>query len=255
MLHKKFNAYLLETVFSFLMLLLASCNNSSSTNAQDDCLKGLTEPQKEVINKMIALLKDTSKITAQSAIGFSAFINKEGKDFTEDANSVSNYTQGYLSDFFRILDLTELPIADADKYYDKYVAEKCKELELKYPTLDSKETKSVLVSTDSIYKLASELWAYQNQSNRKTGIRVVFANYDDVDLAGVKKSGDLTYFMVGTIDTLLKPASTFNWHNQKDLTILSAGWGIPAWGLSAYNHGELCPNSCGAVGENTKYYK
>jgi hypothetical protein len=248
MSQKKINSIFLGIIAT---LVFVSCNNDVSTNAKDDCLAGLTDPQKEIINKMISLLKDKSKITAESAIGFSSFTNKEGKDFTASANTVSSYTQGYLSDFFRIFDLSELPITDADKYYAKYVAEKCKEIETRYPTQFGKETKSVLVSTDSIYEFASKLRAYQNQSNRKTGIRVVFANYDDVDAGGVKTSGALTYFMVGTIDTLPNPAAQFEWQYQKDLTILSSGWGIPAWGLTAYNHGELCPQQCNAG--NTRY--
>ena len=236
------------------MLLITSCSNNPSADTKEDCFKGLTVQQKEIINKMITLLKDTSKITATSAIGLSAFINKEGKDFTEKSNTLSNYTQGYLSDFFRILDLSELPVADADRYYTKYVTEKCSTIEGVYTTQAGHETKSILVSTDSICKLADCLRAYQNQSGRKTGIRVVFANYDDVNVAGVKKSGQLTYFMVGTVDTVSKPIAAFNWQNQKDLTILSSAWGIPSWGLTAYNHGELCPQQCN-VGTtlNTRY--
>ena len=254
MTHKKFNACLLAIIFSYSILLLTSCNNSPLPNTQDDCLKGLTDSQKEVINKMITLLKDKSKITAESAIGFSSFIKKDGKDFTESSNTVSNYTEGYLTDFFKILDLTPFPLSDADRMYGKYVGQKCAAIETRYPTLSGRETKSVLVSIDSLHALVDNLWNYQTITQRKTGIRVVFAGCDDTNDAGVTRTGQLTYFMVGTIDTLQRPAAAFNGQYQKDLTILSSNWAIPAWGYVPYNHGELCPQQCNIAGaQNTRY--
>ena len=228
-------------LFSCLLFILISCNDDIKGKTQEDCFKGLTDSQTVVVNKLIELLKDKSKITAASPFGF-GIKEREGKDFS-DAVTVSKYTSDYLDGLFKILDLTEFPVRDADRYFNKYVSEKYQSIKTAYPTADGAETKSVLVSTDSIYKLASQLITYQNITQRKTGIRVVFANYDDTNLGGVKKSGHLTYFMVGTVDTV-SVGNNFNWQYQKDLTILSDSWSIPAWGLSAYNHGELCPNSC-----------
>jgi len=257
MAHKKSIANFLGVILISLMLTLVSCNTGSpSPQTTNDCFQGLTDSQQKIIKQFIELLKDTTKISAKSAIGFpSGFMEKDTKSFTS-ANTMSNYTQGYLSDFFHVLDLTEFPVTDATTMYNKYVAEKCRDMEMSFPSVDGKETKSILISIDSLHKLEDQLWSYQNQTHRKTGVRVVFANYADDMSTGSKKAGKLTFFMVGTVDTLATPSSAFNWQFQKDLTIVGAGSGlsIPAWGLAAYNHGELCPNSCAVSGSNTNYH-
>ena len=260
LLSKSIKSLLGISYFS-LFIFLTSCNSNSGTTASpgnsDDCFAGLNSSQKELVKKIIASLKDSSKITSSNAIGFGSFLKKEGNDFNASV-TINTYTENYLTDFFRILDLTEFPVMDADRYYKKYVDYKCATMERDHPTQDGLETKSVLVSVDSIYKLVYALKSYQDQTTRKTGVRVVFANYDDVQVGGRTKSGQLTYFMVGTLDTLTTPSTTFNWQVQKDMTILGRSWNIPPVGLSAYNHGELCPKQCDIVDDsndkNTKYW-
>jgi hypothetical protein len=258
LLLKSIKSFLSISFFSLFVILTSCNNNSGGTTGGDDCFAGLSNTQKELLKKIISSLKDSSKITSSNAIGFGNFLNKEGRDFSASKVTTNAYTEKYLADFFKILDLSEFPVTDANRYYQKYVAFKCARMERDYPTEDGAETKSVLVSVDSMYKLVNALKSYQDQTSRKTGVRVVFANYDDVQLGSRTKSGQLTYFMVGTLDTLTTPSITFNWQVQKDMTILGSSWSIPAVGLSVYNHGELCPKKCDIVDDsndkNTKYW-
>jgi hypothetical protein len=226
-------------------IMLWSCNNSQLRN--DDCLNGLSASQKASICKFAAYLKDTSKIDAESTLGLPEFTSKTGiHDFTNSI-TVSRYAENYLDNFFHILDLAPVDTSDANRYYKNYVRDKCHYLETSRPTSSGIETKSVLVSIDSLSKLTDALNRYQTSTGRKTGVRVVFADYDNTS----PTFGELTFFMVGTIDTMAHPLPVFDYRYQKDVTILGSSWGIPSWGLKAYNHGELCPNRCSTT--NTDY--
>lgn len=145
--------------------------------------------------------------------------------------------------------LDPIDIAEADMLFDNAVP-KLRKLQQGNRDLNRQlETRSILVSVDKLKELVDSLATLQIITGHKTGVRVVFGSYPfESGRTEQEKSGRLTVFFVGTMDTI--PSQTFTPGSHRDMTLFKPQSQVGLI-IMPRNHGDLCPNACDST--NTRY--
>lgn len=168
--------------------------------------------------------------------------------------TVGDATYFKVKDFLRKKDLESISVTEANALF--YRAQgKLESIDDRYrfSLHNQKDSRSILVSVDSLKKFVDSLYNLGIESDHKTGVRIVFGTYDFSNATSDQdKSGRMTSFFVGTIDTLITNTynSRFYWKSQKDLTLSAQTTHLI---FLPRNHGDLCPNNCETY--NTIYRK